>query len=439
MINFLDFLGLESINLESIIPILNSFWAILKAWWWVFVPFILFPYLKFFYLWYIESKWDATVKRIILEVKIPQEVSRLVNSMEHVFAGFHGMHDVFTWRQKWIEGQFQLSLSFEIVSIGGEIHFYIRIPEDYRDLIETNIYSQFPEAEISQVEDYTKNVPQNIPNKEWNLFAWDMIASNKSPYPLRTYKDFGEAPSTPEEKRITPLAGLLEGMAVLKPGEQMWVQITTSPVREEIPWAEDGRKIVAGIVKRPLPAKPKSIIGEAADVLITGKPPGVEEKPKEEIIPPEMKLTPGERDIVKAIEDKISKVGYYSNIRCIYLGKRDVFFKPKARIIFGFFKEVSTENVNGLKPWGKTFPRVEWIFPKIRTYLRLRRLFRKYVMRLPPLFPGGPAYPHENGRYILNIEELATLFHFPGRMAAPAPGISRIGAKKGEPPAIPTE
>ncbi|GAI45659.1 unnamed protein product, partial [marine sediment metagenome] len=260
-------------------------------------------------------------------------------------------------------GQFQLPLSLEIVSIGGEIHFYIRIPEDYRDLIETNIYSQFPEAEISQVEDYTKNVPQDIPNKEWNLFAWDMISSNKSPYPIRTYKDFGEAPSTPEEKRITPLAGLFEGMAVLKPGEQMWIQIIISPVREEIPWAEDGRKIVAGIVKRPLSVKPKSIIGEAADVLITGKPVGVEEKPKEEIIPPEMKLTPGERDIVKAIEDKISKVGYYSNTRCIYLGKRDVFFKPKARIIFGFFKEVSTENVNGLKPWIKTFPRVEWIFP----------------------------------------------------------------------------
>jgi len=78
--------------------------------------------------------------------------------------------------------------------------------------------------------------------------------------------------------------------------------------------------------------------------------PKVEEESKE-LIPPEMKLTPGERDIVKAIEDKIAKFGFITNIRFLYLGKKGSFFKPKARIPYGFFKNVSTENVNGLKPW----------------------------------------------------------------------------------------
>jgi len=247
-------------------------------------------------------------------------------------------------------------------------------------------------------------------------------------------------PLTPEEKRITPLAGLLEGMTILKAGEQLWVQVRITPVREEIPWAKEGREIVAKLVKRPDKSKPKSMVGEAARVLISGKVPYEEEEKEAPIIPPEMRLTPGERDIVKGIEDKIAKVGYYTNIRCIYLGKRDVFFKPKARIAFGFFKGVSTENLSGLKPWKKTFPRVEWFWPKRRLYLRKRRTFRKYVMRVTPLYPKDPAYPSLGGRYILNIEELATLYHFPGRLAAPAPGVPRIGAKKGgPPPTVPTE
>lgn len=425
---------------EPIVLILNIFWQVLKVWWWVLLPIVLFPFLKFHYLWYIQGKWDNTIKKIVLEIKIPEEVPRLIQSMEQVFAGIHGMHDVITWKQKWFEGQYQLSLSLEIVSIGGEIHFFIRMPEPFRDLIESNIYAQFPDAEISQVEDYAKNVPQNIPNKEWNVFGWDMVNSNKSPYPIRTYRAFEEAPSTPEEKRITPLAGLLEGMTILKPGEQLWVQIRIMPVREEIPWAKEGREIVAKIVKRPEKVKPKSMVGEAARVLISGKVPYGEEEKEAPIIPPEMRLTPGERDIVKGIEDKIAMVGYYTNIRCIYLGKRDVFFKPKARVAFGFFKGISTENLNGLKPWKKTFPRVEWFWSKRRVYLRSRRTLRKYIKRVPPLYPKDLPYPSENGRFILNIEELATLFHFPGRLAAPAPGVSRIGAKKGgPPPTVPLE
>lgn len=423
----------EFFPFEPIVLILNIFWQVLKVWWWVLLPIILFFPFKFHYLFYLQDKWYNTLKKIVLEVKIPEEIPRLIQSMEQVFAGFHGIHDVLTWREKWIEGKFQVSITLEIVSIGGEVHFFIRMPEVYRDLIESNVYAQFPDAEISQVEDYTKNVPQNIPNKEWNVFGWDMINSAESPYPIRTYRAFEEMPTTPEEKRITPLAGLLEGMTTLKPGEQMWVQITATAVREEILWAEQGRKIVAKLVKRP-EHKPRSMVGEAARVLISGKVPYEDEKEEAPIIPPEMRLTPGERDIVKGIEDKIAKVGYNSHVRCLYLGKRDVFFKPKARIMFGFFKGVSTENLNGLKPWKKTFPRVEWFWPKRRVHLRNRRLFRKYVLRVPPL------YPRKGGRYILNIEELATLYHFPGRLAAPAPGVPRIGAKKGgPPPAVATE
>ena len=139
----------EFFPFEPIILILNIFWQVLKVWWWVLLPIILFFPFKFIYLFYIQEKWDNTIKKIILEIKIPEEVPRLIQSMEQVFAGFHGIHDIITWKQKWIEGQYQLSISLEIVSIEGEIHFFIRTPEPFRDIIESNIYAQFPNAETS--------------------------------------------------------------------------------------------------------------------------------------------------------------------------------------------------------------------------------------------------------------------------------------------------
>ena len=417
--------------IKSVFITLKTAWEVFKSWWWVVLPFLFWRPLKYLYRYWRQEKWDKTVKRIVLEIKMPQEVLKPIRAMEHVFAGFHSTHDVFTWREKWIEGQFQLSFSVEIASLGGEVHFYIRIPESFRDIIESNIYSQYPEAEIFEVEDYTKKVPQDIPNKDWDLFGMDLIATKENPYPIKTYRKFEEERVTLEAKRIDPLAGLLEGMSTLRPGEQLWLQIVVKPLREEKPWVKRGKEIRDELVRRQKKQKPKPLLQEAAEILISGPPSKSPEK-KEELIPPEMKLTPGEREIVAAIEEKISKFGFDCNIRFIYLGRREVFFKPKARIPYGFFKEISTENLNGFKPDKRKITKVKsvffWFLDKRRVYLRKRRLFRYYQRRWTPNFP------RPGGTYVLNSEELATLFHFPGRTVAPSSAVSRIEAKKGEPP-----
>ncbi|MDP2664141.1 MAG: hypothetical protein Q8P08_01765, partial [bacterium] len=157
-----------------------------------------------------------------------------------------------------------------------------------------------------------------------------------------------------------------------------------------------------------------------------------------DIIPPEMKLTPGEREVLRGIEEKLAKFGYDCNIRFIYLGKRDVFFKPTVKTVFGFFKEVSTENMGGLRPTSTTMTKVKsvffWFFDKRRLYLRKRRMLRYYIKRWAILFP------RKGMTYILNTEELATIYHFPGQRVAPAAGVSRVTAKKkGAPAELPVD
>ena len=416
--------------IRPVLPLLESGWQIFQTWWWVILPFLFWGPFKFLWLFSRAETWDRTVKRIILEIKMPKEVVKPIKAMEQVFAGFHAIHDVFTWREKWLEGNFQLSFALEIVSIDGETHFFIRTPEAFRKIIESNVYSQYPEAEIFEVDDYTKNVPQDIPNKDWDLFGMGFINSKPDPYPIKTYPSFEAEIEPKEEKRVDPLAGLLEGMATLSPGEQLWVQIVAKPVRGEIPWVKQGEELRDKLARRPEKPKPKPLLWEAAEVLVSGPPKKAEAE--REVIPPEMKLTPGERTVLQAIEEKIGKFGYSCNIRFIYLGKKDVFFKPMARIPYGFFKEVSTENLGGLKPDKRNLTKVKsvpfWFLDDRRVYMRKRKLFRYYQKRLPPFFPRS------GGTFILNTEELATLFHFPGRVVAPAPSVPRIEAKKGEAP-----
>ena len=411
--------------------IFSYIWQFIKAWWWLFLFLILIRPTRYLYLYWLTERWDATIKRIVLEIKLPREILKPISAMDQIFTDFHGLHDIPTWREQWIEGVYQLSLALEIVSNGGEIHFYIRTPEMFRNFIESNIYSQYPEAEISLVEDYTKNVPRDIPNKEWDIWGVDYINARDEIYPIRTYTKFDTEKEAKEEKRIDPLSNFLEGLTFLKPGEQFWFQIVIRPVLgRDKPWQKHGRELADKLARRPAKEKPKPMFQEAAEILITGKKE--EKEKKEEIIPPEMKLTPGEREVLMEVEAKLAKFGYNCNCRYVYLGKRDVFFKPNVKMGFGFFKEISTENLGGLKPHAPSMTKVKsvpwWFLDKRRLYLRQRRMFRQYIQRLSPFFP------RPGGVYILNTEELATIYHFPGEIVAPARGVSRIEAKKGGPP-----
>lgn len=421
--------------------ILGTFWQIFKAWWWLVLPFLLIKPFLFLWLWWRQQLFTKTVPKIMLEVKIPREILKPIKAMENVFAGFWALYDPPNWKEKWIEGKYLLTLSLEIASIDGKTHFFIRVPKFFRDIVESNIYAQYPEAEIAEVKDYTENVPPDIPNEEYDLWGCSFQTLKEDIYPIKTYAKFFEERGetiAKEEKRIDPMAGLLEGMAKLGPGEQMWIQILIKPITgAENNIIERGKARVAKIVGRPEKPKVKPIIQEAAEILIFG--PKEEEKPLPEIIPPEMKLTPGEREEVSAIEEKIGKYFFETAIRFIYLGKRDVFFKPHIRTPLAFFTQFSTQNLNGLKPWGRTITKVTYFFVKRRLMLRKCRIFRLFKDRLPPLYPLNSKVGGLEGVFVLNTEELATIFHFPSKAVAIAPFMERIEAKKGEaPPGLPT-
>ena len=186
------------------------------------------------------------------------------------------------------------------------------------------------------------------------------------------------------------------------------------------------------------------MVQEAADLLLFGTVPGAAEEEKEEMFPPEMRLTPGEKTLLEAVELKMAKPLFKTFIRFIYFGERDVWFKPNFRLAFSFFSQYSTTNMNSLQVDGAkrslTKIKKSWFLPlnftrKRRMYLRQRRLFRYYTNRLSPLYPR----PSKDLSFIMSVEEITSLFHFPSWLVSPVPGVPRVEAKKGAPPNLPTD
>ncbi len=176
---------------------------------------------------------------------------------------------------------------------------------------------------------------------------------------------------------------------------------------------------------------------EAAEIMFTGAKEREAQK-EERLLPPEMLLTPGEKEAVKEVERKMSKSGFGTTIRIIYLGKKEVFFKPHIGLPISFLLTFNTGNLNRFGTFNPTSTKVKsvwlWFLDKRRAFLRQRRAFRNYKTRVNPMFPKN------GGISILNSEELATIFHFPSRAMASAPLVPRIESRKGEaPPGLPID
>lgn len=425
---------------ESLFVFLNPVWQIFKIWWWLLLPFLLFGPFSTFWLWWRNTVWLSKIRWILLEIKLPKETLKPIKAMEYVMAGFHAIYDPPDWRQKWIDGQYPLWLSLEIVSLGGAVHFFIRTPHICRNQVESNIYAQYPEAEITEARDYVNDIPHDIPNADWEMWGRDIRLWETDVYPIKTYLKFEEAREVKEEKRVDPLAAFLEGLTKLRPNEQLWLQILINPFMGELNWKQRGQALINKIALRPDKKAQRPIIQEAAEVLILGQPTGGEIK-EERMSLPEMQLTFEEKERIKAITEKIAKPPFETSMRMIYFAKRDIFFPASAvQAGYGLFRSLSNLNSNSFAPWGQTRTRITLFLIKRRTYLRKRRMFRFYKNRDPA--PGyrwwrkvpGNFKPGKKGIYVLNIEELATLFHIPSRIVAPAPTVPRVEVKKAEPP-----
>jgi len=380
---------------------------------------------------YIQGKWAADKGFTLLAIDIPKGNTQSPRAVENIFTYLAGAHSEPDLIEKYWEGYSQLSFSLEIVSIDGYTQFLIHTPEIFRNLVESAVYSQYPDAEITEVNDYTKDMPGRFPDDEYEMWGSEFCLAKSSAYPIKMYEEFMHQMGEPEEYFNDPMASLMDLYSSLVPGEQAWFQIIVTPHGFNWPKVGDteiskllgenkgSNDIVSNVTKMIT-----NLLWELSEIII--RLGGKEDAKKEDNTFKMFNLKPKEKKQIEAIQNKIAKIGLEFKTRFIYIAKKDLFKKPKVASGFvGFIKQFADLDLNNLKPDKYTAVSASYFFTESRKNSKRIKLMSNYKNR--DSTKGG-----KTG--ILNVEELATLWHFPIEAVVKAPLIQKTPGKKSEPP-----
>jgi hypothetical protein len=378
----------------------------------------------FWYLWvrYIRAKFYNSLEYALLEIRLPKEMFKSPLAMETVLHSIHNTSDGSEYAQYW-KGEYRPYYSFEIISIEGQIKFLVWTEDRRKSNLMSAFYSQYPGIEIIELEDYSRSV--HLDPKVNRVHAMEFEFTKSDPYPIKTYIDYGLDKDPKEEFKVDPLTHMIEWLGSLRPNEQVWFQFIVQAHRKQRKpghlfkktdlWKDQAEEEVNKILIRN--AKTKTSAGEP--------------DPESGYTRLAM-ISEGEREIVKAIERSITKLAFDVCIRALYISNKDTFDTP-----FGIggriasMKQFNSESLNGFKPNSK-----RWHMPLGDPWSDYQNARRNYLgKRALMAYRRRSAFyaPHISKTLVLNTEELATIYHLPGGVAA-TPGLARVPSKKGEAP-----
>ncbi len=361
-----------------------------------------------------------------MEVKVPREVYKSPKAAEFFINGLFQTVGEKNWFEKYWKGTVRSWFSLEIVSIDGVVHFYIWTKTGHKAQIESNLYSQYPGIEIFEVPDYTLpfNYDPNI-NTVWAT-EFDLTKDNFA-YPIKTYVDYGMDKDPKEEFKIDPMTPLIEFLGSLPRGNQVWIQIILRSHKAEDKDPEGSGKLVDLKWK-------KAAEKEIADIIKKAKG---EVGPDGKFIPGTgRQLTEVERDTINALDRSVSKPGFDVGMRMIYTAPKDIFQITNVGGTIGGITHLNSTS-NGFKPARGSDERysnffIAWKKRSEKTRDEERQWLIDAYKRRMYFYK-----PHKSPSFVLNSEELATLFHFPGGVST-TPTFSRIESRKAEaPPNLP--
>lgn len=408
---------------------------------------ILLGYIAFkVWLHYIQQDFISGIEFVLLEIIPPREVLRSPQAMELFITNALYHWSLKGGKEEYWQGAVWFWFSLEIASIDGQVHFYIRTPSRIRELIETQMYAQYPQSQVKVVEDYTLAVDEISEESSWNGWGCEFKLTRPEVFPLKTYLDFGLDKDPKEEYKVDPISPVIEFFGSLKKGEQAWMQIIITPSKktyhtkgtffERHDWIEESGVQIKKFLK-PY-AQLKDIPGQ----------PGV--------YATEIRTPRFLENVVEGMSLKTSKLGFETGIRLIYVAKKEIFpvgsRTNNSRDIRLIFRQYAKPDSNELfrfnSAQGDFYSGI--FMASHKTVMRLaNRMLHEYRERaffhlplrhhllsmftVPYPFAGiFKAFAHHQ-TFVLNTEEIATLFHFPGQILK-VPTLERIESKEASPP-----
>jgi hypothetical protein len=422
-------------------PLITAWYLFIHGGWIVFIIVLIWGG-KEWWMGYIRTKFRSRWEWVILSIDVPKVHEQFPKAVEGVFAALAGTYKHIDWLENFFQGKQQVEFSFELVSRGGYLEFLIRTPKHYRDLVEAAVYAQYPDCEISEVPDYTekyKGVHWPDHDNGYEIWGTKFKLMKKEYYPIRTWPLFFDDKRSGKDGSFKDVVyHMLEILSKLRQGEEFWFQVIVVPT--------DQKKWQSKAI-----AYAKKLLGQAGEhhgvwdalanffleiidaVVYTfiGKPEAPEGKDEG---PQYLKK---EQTAIEGIQEKASKIGFKTTLRCVYIARKEVFNKNKVKEGFlGSLSQFTDLYSNGFyqDKYTKVSTSHLYYFPKYRVeHFRKNLILKKYLVR-------STRYGSQYGKgFILNIEELASLWHFPvGDVKAVV--LKKAEFKKAEAPfALPVE
>lgn len=380
----------------------------------IWLPILTFSIFFYKYMSMVGLAFYLYCGRRTYEVIMPQEVFKSPEAMEAVFTQLFNKATPDNLMETYLTGKRPQTFSFEIVSRGGEVKFYINLPiKKGSRMLEPAFYSQYPGIELKELPvDYTAEISHDLKGKF--AMAFHMTKGDPQALPIKTYIDAKLQDLPKEEEKVDPLNQLIEFMSAIRPYEQMWVQILCTAHRDQS--FKNGQL-------RKKPTWEKEVHAEI-DKILRRDP-----ETKANLSSGIDRLTTGERDTVEAMERNVSKPAFETAIRWMYIsepGKGDGDFFAGMLRGFAAFDYIGR---NKIGPKWRTDFNYKFLSDPFGTRIAAWQKQELKEYKLRKLFPKNTVM----GTKIFTTEELATIWH-PVGTATLTPALNRVTSAKSKAP-----
>lgn len=354
--------------------------------WWIWLPLVIILSILTWRNYRTEQQPVDTYDYVLLALEVPRDNDKKELSAEQLFSSLHGI--LRNKQELQMVGGVQECFSFELASIGNQIRFYVRVPKHLQSFIEGQIYAQYPAVQIHEApKDYACTASSH------SVTAVDeLVLTDNDFLPIKTFQNF----------EVDPLAGITAAISKLdKSNEEIWVQIMARPIDND--WQRDSSRYIERL-------KSGSSVSFSFLGFLWQLVEALWQPPKGDLTTTK-DLSERDQLRVKYAEEKSSqKLGYRVKIRLAYLGDDREAARIQLNAVASAFKQFNSTSLNGFKLAATP----SFDHQALNTCVRRD-------------FPQGSGF-------ILNTEELASVFHLP-HMNVETPNVVWASSKTAEPPA----
>ncbi len=365
---------------------------------------------------HVRSRAEKAFNRVVLQILVPKErksdgqggqvgqddrleqIKEEIGITETFFAAVAGLKAQ-RGIKKWMFGRDD-HFSFEMVSHNNLIYFYIDIPKKLQQFIEQQIHAQYPYAEIDAMTDY------NIFTETSTVLGAYLVPTQKGFFPYKSYK----------KMESDPLGGMLNALAkaesansalavqyVVRSAHKKWRRKGIDVVRE----VKKGKKFES-VANQSATLKVLEGVGNVAgDILKSAT--DTKSDPMKDRDKDDYKLSGMEEDMLKGIEEKLSKGGMDVTIRLLSSAETEGTAQMNLDNLISSFSQYNVYR------YGNSFKAV---IPRNQTRLIQDFIYRSF---------------HPKRFQLMTTEEMASLWHLPLH-STEAPKIKWLSGRKAPPP-----